>query len=99
MTASGRRRRGDELDSWAGHGIPVRGAADVDIVIAPGLEDRLRRLIASMDGLDEAERIELLGAFEALLRSTFRRSSDRLGRDQRERIDALLRKAGLPPLG
>ena len=98
MTASERRRRGESFEFWAGPGVPISGDDELGVVVSSCLRRRIRRLVATMRDLDASERAELVRLFEAALRSTFRAGRRSAGHDEYVRLDALLAKAGLPPL-
>ncbi len=99
MTASERRRTDDDsIASWVGPGVSIRATDDVEVVVAPRLHKRLRRVVGALAGLDPNERAELVERLERMLRATLLPEGDRPGPAERARLDALLRKAGLAPL-
>jgi hypothetical protein len=99
MTASRRTpREQDSIASWVGPGVFIPGPTDVEIVIAPRLHRQLRRLVVAASGLERTERAEIVRAIERTIRARFGAARSKLTPNERARLDALLRKAGLPRL-
>jgi len=97
MTASERRRGGDSSEFRAGEGVPIPGDDEVEVLLAPRLRRRIRRLVRAMSDLAPHERGELTRLVEEAILASFRASKRSAGEPERARLDELLRKAGLPP--
>lgn len=69
------------------------------VEIAPGLRRALEESIALLPTLDARERADLRDLLLLRIRCTFRIGASRgMGAAERERLDALVARAGLPPL-
>jgi hypothetical protein len=88
----------DDFLSWTGPGVRREASDDVVIVIAPKLETALRAYADSIEAMSGDDRRRARAALARFVRATVRRLRGRLDAEQAARIDALLRRAGLPPL-